>query len=364
MGTVDSCPFTPRSKMIDPVTGAALITGGAELLGNILGFGSQSSANATNLQIARETNAQNYKIFQEQQAYNTDMWNKQNEYNLPKNQAQRLLDAGINPAAVFGTGAVSEAGSLTAPQAIPMQAGHVNPAALDLSGVGQAVNSYFQNELVNAEKKRTNAETKHTEFLTLEGNRKLLPTLEFLENQAKKEGVLGDIARSQLSYAQDSYYWNLKQLRNDVRAQNDQSEYMQQQKYNMRLQNGLMEVQLAYAPRMNDAQLSQYYATVKQLQAQIGLINANKLLTDEQREHEIKKKCGTIIENGLKGLSFRLQDGVKDYLQQQVLYETKQLINETNDYESNWWNRTIQGYIPFASGSATAATRRAMYKFW
>ena len=59
--------------------------------------------------------------------------------------------------------------------------------------------------------------------------------------------------------------------------------------YAARLQNGLYEVQLAYAPKLNDAQLKQYYATVNQLNALLGLINANRLLTDEERKHEIEK---------------------------------------------------------------------------
>ena len=362
MGTIDSCPYAPRSKQ-DLLGIGSIISGGASVLGNLLGFGSSQSANETNLQIARETNAQNYKMFQEQQAFNEQMWNKQNEYNLPANVAKRLLEAGINPSAVFGSGSVTPAGQLTSPNANPMQAAHVSPYSFDLTGVGQAVNSYFQNQLVNAEKKRTNAETAHTEFLTMEGNKKLLPTLEFLENQSKKEGVLGDIARSQLRYAQDSYFWKLKQLRNEVRAQDDQSRFMAEKTYEQRLQNGLMEVQLAYAPKLNEAQLRQYYATVSQLKAQIGLINSNRMLTDEQRKHEIEKKTGQIIQNGLSGLSFELRKATQDYVEQQTIYETKQLINEVEDYNSSWWNRTIQGYIPFASGSATAATRRAMYKW-
>ena len=91
MGTVDVCPYAPRSKMIAPVVGAALITSGASLLGNALGSSSASSANSTNLQIARENNQAQRELFHEQMAYNTDMWNKQNQYNLPVNQVQRLL---------------------------------------------------------------------------------------------------------------------------------------------------------------------------------------------------------------------------------------------------------------------------------
>ena len=127
MGTVDQCPYAPRSKMIAAEIGAAGITAGASLLGNVLGFGSAKSANQTNLQIARENNQAQRELFHEQMAYNTDMWNKQNQYNLPVNQVQRLLAAGINPAAVYGNGTMSEAGQLTAPNAPNLQQAHVSP---------------------------------------------------------------------------------------------------------------------------------------------------------------------------------------------------------------------------------------------
>lgn len=349
-GTVDSCPFAPCSKMVISEGLGLALGAGASVLGSALGFGSSQSANKTNIQIARENNEAQMNMLRSQQAYNENMWNKQNEYNLPANQVKRLLDAGINPSAVFGSGSVSEAGSLTAPSMPSLQQAHVSPYSPDLSGVGNAVNAYYQNQLVNAEKKRTQAETAHTEFLTMEGNKKLLPTLEYLSNQAKKEGVLGDIARTQLSYAQDAFYWNLKQLRNDVRAQDDQSRYMAEQTYNMRLQNGLYEVQLAYAPKMSEAQLSQYYATTKQAMAQIGLINANRMLTDEQRKHEVEKKVGTIIDNGMKGLDFNLKDAVKKYLIQDAENNSLILQHESDNWVSGERFRRFASVIPFASG--------------
>ena len=187
MGTLDQCPYAPRSKMVIAEGTALALQAGASALGNVLGFGSSSSANKTNLQIARENNQAQREMFHEQMAYNTDMWNKQNQYNLPVNQVQRLLAAGINPAAVYGNGTMSEAGQLTAPNAPNLQQSHVSPYEFDFTGVSQAVNAYYQNQLINAQKKKTNAETQHTEFMTMEGNKKLLPTLEFLQNQAKKE---------------------------------------------------------------------------------------------------------------------------------------------------------------------------------
>ena len=164
MGTIDSCPFKPNQPCILSDAAATLasgiIGGGASIIGNLLGFGSNNAANQTNLEIARmnadlqrETNSQNYKIFQEQNAFNEQMWNKQNEYNLPSNVVKRLLDAGINPSAVFGNGAYSEAGSLQSANSNPMVAPQLNarvsPYSPNLSGVGDAVNAFFQNQLIS-----------------------------------------------------------------------------------------------------------------------------------------------------------------------------------------------------------------------
>ena len=358
MGTVDQCPYAPRSKMVIAEGTAMALQSGASALGNVLGFSSASSANKTNLQIARENNQAQRELFHEQMAYNTDMWNKQNQYNLPVNQVQRLLAAGINPAAVYGNGTMSEAGQLTAPSAPNLQQAHVSPYEFDFTGVSQAVNAYYQNQLINAQKKKTNAETQHTEFMTMEANKKLLPSLELLRNQAKKEGILGDLARQQLEYANRSFDLNIRQLTNDIRAQDDQHRFMQHQTENMKLQNALMEIQVAYAPHLNDAQLNQYYATVNQIKAQIGLINANEMLTNEQRLHEIEKKTGTIIDNGMKGLDFKVKNAVKKFL---IGQERERLYQMEDDrfYRPFEFNYKYQGktgqYFPMPSGQFGAA---------
>ncbi len=50
---------------------------------------------------------QSRKLAQQQNQYNLEMWNKQNEYNTPQAQKQRLLDAGLNPALMYGNGSAS-----------------------------------------------------------------------------------------------------------------------------------------------------------------------------------------------------------------------------------------------------------------
>lgn len=57
---------------LNPLIGGALISGASSLLGGMFGSASQSSANRTNLQIARETNQMQYQMFQEQNAFSND----------------------------------------------------------------------------------------------------------------------------------------------------------------------------------------------------------------------------------------------------------------------------------------------------
>jgi uncharacterized protein YbcI len=53
---------------------------------------------------------------------NVDFWKMQNKYNLPKNQMQRLKDAGLNPNLIYGSspaGASGSAGSIAPSKAAP-----------------------------------------------------------------------------------------------------------------------------------------------------------------------------------------------------------------------------------------------------
>lgn len=361
-GTVDSVPFAPRGKLgvLDVVK--AVASPAATLLGGLgtaaINAGAQSKANAQNIALQRETNAQNYKMFQEQMAFNENMWNKQNEYNLPVNQVARLKAAGINPSAVFGSGSVSEAGSLTSPSAPMMSAARVNPFQMDNNIVGQAVDAYNSSMLANASARKMNAETKNTEQQTLFDVQSMASKLRSLEAVAKRDDALGEMARLELSYAQDSYYHRLKSLRTDITLQQDNHEMNQEKIYNQKLLNGLAEVQLAYAPKLSEAQLNQYYATANQIKASISLINANKMLTDEQRLHEIEKKTGTIIDNGLKGFDFNIKSEVKNYVVRQAEAETKMVEFEQRNQKSGERFRRFTSVIPFASGYNSSASKK------
>ena len=72
-----------------------IVTGGASVLGNIVGgvmnYFTQRSTNKANMELAK------YKYDKD-----LEMWNRQNDYNSPAAQMSRYAQAGINPNIISG----------------------------------------------------------------------------------------------------------------------------------------------------------------------------------------------------------------------------------------------------------------------
>lgn len=311
MGTIDSCPYASRSKQIDPVVGASLITAGASALGNILGFSSSKSANETNLEIARQNNQAQRELFHEQMAYNTDMWNKQNEYNLPANQVQRLLAAGINPSAVFGSGSVSEAGQLTAPNAPQLQRAEVRPFMPDFDGVGQAVNAFFDNQI----------KSKTVESTGLDNQAKMIDLqfkmqhhyADLIEQKHRIDNIIAD---SHLKGEQLEYYKNMSEdLGLNIQKFKDSYElYIEREK----LQNDVMKAQegnLLADSTLKRAQsafqnlVTSLYPTVTQYQLNVMSAQWTNLLNDatlkcKQGKFADAQTVSQYLKNGLEAIEY------------------------------------------------------------
>lgn len=125
--------------------GLSTLTGGGltDALGGILG----SQTGATVLQ----TYANDYfnrKAAKKQFGYTRALMDYENEYNTPKNQMERLDEAGLNPNLVYGNGGTTIASAHgTAP--------NVKPTQLDLL---TAYNLDEQNELLKEQIARTRTE--------------------------------------------------------------------------------------------------------------------------------------------------------------------------------------------------------------
>lgn len=147
---------------MDPLLGSALISGASSLLGGLFGSGAQSSANRTNLQIARETNQMQYQMFHEQNAFNERMYNQMQQYNTPAAQMQRYQDAGINPYIAAGNVQSGNAQSaLQSAQPLPLHTAQVMPVDAfkdSFSQIGNVISQYAQNELALSQAQKNRAE--------------------------------------------------------------------------------------------------------------------------------------------------------------------------------------------------------------
>lgn len=140
---------------INPLLGFA-----GSIFGGLFGKKGQDSANAMNLQIARETNQANRENQEYQNEWNLNMWNKQNEYNSPLAQRQRLEAAGLNPI-FYGLDGNGNSGALqSAPFTAIPGAPMGNSGQFLGEGIMNAAKTAAEIDLIKSQAKKTNEETK------------------------------------------------------------------------------------------------------------------------------------------------------------------------------------------------------------
>lgn len=152
---------------IPAAVGAAAIGGASSLLGGIFG------------------NSARKKEAARQRAWNESMWNKQNAYNTPANQMQRLKDAGLNPALMYGKGNVGNAEKVQ---------GYQQPQIENVgAGVAQSAAAGAQLSLVNTQKK-------------------------LIEAQAVKAGIEGSVKAGEYQIAKEMSKYQMDKLAADTKG--------------------------------------------------------------------------------------------------------------------------------------------------
>lgn len=268
---------------LDPLIGSALISGASSLLGGIFGSSSQSSANRTNLQIARETNQMQYQMFQEQNAFNERMYNQMQQYNTPAAQMQRYNDAGINPYIAAGNVQSGNAQSaLQSAQPLPLHTAQVMPVDAfkdTFSQIGNVISQYAQNDLALSQAQKNRAESNWIDRLNGAQFNKLSAETSNLYQQGSLLGLDYKMKNDTLGN-----YIKLSDLSVlNAEKTNEQIEVITQ---SARLENALKNINLGiqskYGERMFVAQLSktlaELFATqegVRQRDAQIAIDKQN-----------------------------------------------------------------------------------------
>lgn len=131
----------------------------AELIGSlldtVLGYGFAQEQNTWNAEQARINRDFQREERLASQQFNFDMWQLENEYNNPKNQLQRLIDAGVNPNSYFNNMSNVSGGS---PKSSPMSGSMATGVQPPSSMLSTGISNYYQNKVLQAQANLTNAQ--------------------------------------------------------------------------------------------------------------------------------------------------------------------------------------------------------------
>lgn len=311
--------------------GAAAVGGFGSLLSNLFGSKNQSSANATNIHLAQLNNQFNERMMQKQMDYNMMMWDKQNAYNTPAEQMKRLKAAGINPYMALGnvqSGQAGSAGGINPAQGTPARVEAFQP---DFSGIGQAVQNYVSNRIMqdtaNAD---IGVKNQQEEQLRIENQYKeaqLAAQVMELSERAKNWKEKNVAQRIENKYLDE-------QFSSDILESKRRSALIEQQTRSELINQAIQRVHLANLPR-------QYQLEFSAIMANTALAVAQEDLTMKQAKHELTKQFKTIAETTKQRLDNQLLMATFDDLVKEASGESRR----ANEPQNIW-----QGLIDFKHG--------------
>lgn len=283
----------------------AAISGGASLIGGIFGKNSQSSANKTNLQINRENQKWNEKMMDKQNAWNLAQWNRENEYNSASQQVARFKAAGLNPYLMMSNGSAGSASSVTS--ASPASAGMSNTVSpfdysASAAGVSNAVAQHYSNELMTANVRKAIAEAIRQEKENTWLDTKLQAEIENLKQNTKSSFAQEELTKFQKLQGQTMLSGLVAQqsLQNQSLAENIANQ--RANTYYTEMQSALAAADLAWLPKVKEAEIAQYAAnTFAAIEAGHLSQKQGELAIQNKLESAARTEGTKITNNTLKG---------------------------------------------------------------
>ena len=190
---------------------------GASLLGTGATIASQAATNSSNKRFAQSESekareweteqwqnrfekqsdfAYDYSRFQNKQAYDT--WLGQQQYNSPAYQAQRMLQAGFNPAAVSASPTFGSSGLSPAPASSPSPAVATPPPLMSsgLNPVGVSDIGNFIKDVASAAKDNATLKPMVDNILADTENKNLINSYQRIENNLKAQKAPAEIQKA------------------------------------------------------------------------------------------------------------------------------------------------------------------------
>lgn len=227
--------FLDTLGKINPLIGIA--SGVIDSFGNLFNTNKQISAQRYNADLQYKAAQDNLAWQREQQqianAFNLDMWQREMDYNTPKNQMERLKDAGLNPGLMYSQGTTGNttgspafhaanpdpsafaAGPERVASKIPMFGSVVRSFIDTLVAAQDLQNRKEQSDLIGAQADywRANAELKNIEAVYG------MPTFESrLRSQLQRYLLNGGDISDDDALKLHNYMMDERRLKNDVRS--------------------------------------------------------------------------------------------------------------------------------------------------
>lgn len=314
--------------MLDPIIGGALITGGASLLGNILGgsagAGASKYAADKQAEVTRETNAQNKELFYEQNRINRENWEAENLYNSPAQQRKRLEEAGLNPyLAMNGSNSAGSISSASAPtmqtpdiasplmeRARYIQQMYANGLPSAIGVVGSALQAAERHEQVQSLKLQNtfNAETIVSRMLQTAEQTKNWQ----LKNQA--QSIQNNILDSTQNYIIES-----KRLDNAFKKAQVENEWLRVT--SNEINNSIQRYNLDYLPKMYQTQLAKEIA-------QVALFETQNDASKQSIKESISRTAKTWAETTGVRLSNKWIDKISESTAGKIKAEQKRILGQ------------------------------------
>lgn len=164
-------------------------------------------------QSIEQQNRANMELAQYQFEQNKQMWNMQNQYNAPYAQMQRLVQAGLNPNMVYGSGSVTGNQSGSAPS-FDRPEMHSTYAPLNLPNIQNIINQYQDFRMRQAQTDNVQAQTEATQARTAVDNlRARLLGFDILRGEANAP-YFAEVAKSSAGRAKALYEKELQAIKN------------------------------------------------------------------------------------------------------------------------------------------------------
>ena len=278
------------------------VNAGASLLGGVLSYFGQKSANAAALERMREQNN-----FAER------MWNEGNAYNTPYEQRKRYEAAGINPYLALGNIQAGNAqGSVSpAPPAPVGNAGAYLGAGVT-GAANTAINTYLQNQLISSQVQKNLADADAVREDTPYIGRRNEADIASTEAGTESTRTKTDLDRVNVLIA-NANLDRIKQMTPiEVQLMQANVENVTANTSLTKLQERINDWEFKYMKPLEaqelKARISQAYATIGYLVAQGRLSNAQAGLVAKMTLTEIQREKGVRLDNMLKQDDFGRRD--------------------------------------------------------